>query len=248
MKVTETIRRAQDNCVGCSRRSEKYFCDLPETELRQFSSFKLTRSFRKGATLFTEGQPANGVHVLCSGRVKLSTYSAEGRSLIVRVVEPGEVLGLSACIAGVPHEGSAKVVADCQVSFIRRNELLGLLKNSSVAALNAIRELSHLYHKAHAQICSLGLSVSASDKLAKLLLDWCGKGEDSGGGVRIRMMYTHEEVAEMIGTSRETVTRSLKIFKTRGLIQVVGAYIIVLDKRRLGDAIGRVYPAGGHGV
>src|SRR5688500_2115737 len=241
MKALGTLR-SQGDCHGCKWRSEGFFCDLPEADLRQFSSFKITHVYPKGTTLFTEGQPAIGIYMLCAGRVKLSTYSAEGRSLIVRVAEPGEVLGLSACVAGVAHEGSAQVITDCQVNFVQRSDFLGLLKNSSAAAMSAVRELSNLYHKAHAQICSLGLSVSASDKLAKLLLGWCKTVDDSGAGVRVRMIYTHEEVAEMIGTSRETVTRTLKMFKDRGLIKIVGTDLLIPDKKRLSGAVGRVYP------
>jgi CRP/FNR family transcriptional regulator, cyclic AMP receptor protein len=240
MKVPGTFK-TQEDCLGCVWRSEGFFCDLPNSELRQFSSYKITHAYPRGTALFTEGQPANGVYMLCAGRVKLSTYSEEGRSLIVRVAEPGEILGLSACVAGVTHEGSAQVIADCQVNFVRRSEFLSLLKNNSAAAMNAIRELSHLYHKAHAQICSLGLSVSAGDKLAKLLLDWSKKCDDGGAGVSIEMLYTHEEVAEMIGTSRETVTRMLKIFKDRGLIQIIGPHLLIPDKRRLRGAIGHIH-------
>lgn len=233
----------QENCLGCAWRSEGFFCELPETQLRQFSTFKITYAYPRGTTLFTEGQHANGVYMLCAGRVKMSTYSEEGRSLIVRVAEPGEILGLSACVAAVAHEGSAQVIEDCQVNFVRRREILELLKNNSDAALNAIRELSHLYHRAHAQICSLGLSVSASDKLAKLLLDWCSRSGDKTGGIHIRMIYTHEDIAEMIGTSRETVTRMLKMFRDRGLIQIVGTDLFIPDRRMLRGAIGHIHPS-----
>ena len=229
----------QEDCVGCTRRSEDFFCALPDTGVREFSLHKVKHAYAKGTTLFIEGQRANGVYVLCAGRVKLSTYSEEGRSLIMRVAEPGEVLGLSACVAGVPHECSAQVIVDCQVNFVGRTEFLELLKNNSHAALNAIRDLSHLYHKAHAQICSLGLSASASDKLAKLLLDWCSNYGDSGTGVHVHMSYTHAEVAEMIGTSRETVTRMFKLLKDRGLIRLVGADLFVPDISRLRGTVGR---------
>jgi CRP/FNR family transcriptional regulator len=232
----------QENCQACIWRSHTYFCDLPEAELLQFSAVKITHAYARGTTLFTEGQPASGVYVLCAGRVKLLTYSEEGRSLIVRIAEPGEILGLSACVAGVAHEASAQVISDCQVNFVRRSDYLKLLKDNSEAALNAIRELSLLYHKAHTQICSLGLSVSAGDKLAKLLLEWCMKSDAADAGARIKMGFTHEELAEMIGTSRETVTRMLKTFRDRGLIVVEGNDLLVPDKLRLRASIGRVHP------
>ena len=235
-----TINRVtiMDDCFGCPTRSENHFCNLPEDALRDFKARGITRSYPKGSTLFVEGQPASEVYVLCSGRIKLCTYSPEGRSLIVRIAEPGEVLGLSACIARVAHETTAQAITDCQVNCVRRDEFVDLLAKDANAALNAVRELSYLYHKAHTLICSLGLSGSASDKLAKLFLDWCDKTNLGGRNVRIPMSYTHEEIAEMIGTTRETVTRLMSAFRDRGLIHQDRGSLVIQDPQRLKAVIG----------
>jgi CRP/FNR family transcriptional regulator len=225
-------------CFGCLSRSQNHFCNLPDETLRAFSNHRVTHAYPKGNTLFIEGQPVAGVYLLCAGRVKLSTYSEEGRSLIVRIAEPGEVLGLSACIAGIAYEATAQAVSDCHVNFVGKNEFVDLLARDSNAALNAIRELSHIYHKAHSLICSLGLSGSASDKLAKLFLDWCSKFGESRSGVRITINYTHEELAEMIGTSRETVTRMMKMFRDRGLIKSDRSHLVIPDPKKLRASIG----------
>lgn len=229
----------QRDCSECTWRTDGFFCDLADSgSRRDLSRLMSTHAYPKGSVLYLEGQPANGVYVLCSGRVKLSTYSEDGRSLIVRIAEAGELLGLSACIAGISFEGSAQVVADCQVKFIRSRDFIELLRRNSGAAFNAIRELSQNYHKAHAQICSLGLSASVSDKLAKLFLEWFDRVGGNGSGAHVRMEYTHEEIAEMIGTSRETVTRLLKIFRTRKLINIEHNDLFIPDRRRLEAAIG----------
>lgn len=206
--------------------------------MREFTAMKITHTYPKGTMLFVEGQPANGVYILCSGRVKLSTYSEDGRSIIVRIAEPGEILGLSASVSNISYEASAQVIADCQVNFVRSREFIKLLNENSSAALNAIRELSQTYHKAHSKICSLGLSASVSDKLAKLFLDWYEHNANGDAGVHIPMDYTHEEIAEMIGTSRETVTRLLKRFKTRKLITLERSDLYIPDKRKLEASIG----------
>ncbi len=197
-----------------------------------------THEYPKGATLFIEGQPSNGVYILSAGRVKLLAYSEEGRAIIVRVAEPGEVLGLSACIADVPYEVSAQVIGDCQVHFIRRDDFLAFLRTNQDAALSVIRELSLLYHAAHHQICSLGLSTSAADKLAKLFLDWSERSPNDAEPSTIQMNFTHEEIAEMIGTSRETVTRLIKSFKERDLIRLDGSRLTIPDKTNLKSVIG----------
>ena len=197
-----------------------------------------THEYPKGATLFIEGQPSNGVYVLVAGRVKLLAYSEEGRAIIVRVAEAGEILGLSACIAGVPFEVSAAVSLDCRVHYIRRDDFLAFLRTNQEAALGVIKELSLLYHAAHYQICSLGLSTSAADKLAKLFLHWSERTFRGAADGSIPLNFTHEEIAEMIGTSRETVTRLMKSFKARILIRLEGSKLIIPDKTNLKAAIG----------
>lgn len=192
--------------------------------------------------MFSEGEKANGVYVLCEGRVKLSTYSEDGKAIIIRIAEAGEVLGLSAIIAGGSYEATAQVVEACQVNFVRRDEFLGLLNKSSDAALNGLRELSRNYHQAYKQICSLGLSACAGDKLARLLIDWYDHADNGESGVHIRMIYTHEEIAEMIGSSRETVTRLLKEFTDRELISLKKTDLYIPDRKKLAAAMG-VKPA-----
>lgn len=240
------IRRVlpiQTNCLECHWRSEGFFCQLSNDVLGKFASLKITHAYPKGTTLFVEGQEANGIYVLCEGKVKLTTYSEDGRSMILRVAEPGEALGLSACVAGHDYECTAQVIADCQVNFVRTSDLLRFFAENSEASFNAIRDLSVIYHKAHLKVCSLGLSSSVSDKLARLLLDWFEHSAELREGSAISMEFTHEEIAEMIGTSRETVTRLLKIFRTQHLITLEKSKLFILDRRRLEAVIGshRVY-------
>jgi len=228
----------QNAFLGVKWPASGLFSDLPKSSLDEFSAHTVTHGYPKGTSLFVEGQAANGVYVLCSGKVKLLTYSEDGKAIIVRIAEPGGILGLPACVAGVAYEVSAEVIVDCQVNFIRREEFLSLLQNDNDAALGVMRELSLLYHVAHTQICSLGLSASASDKLAKLFLYWCDSLDDAQDSAYIHLSYTHEEIAEMIGTSRETVTRLIKTFKRLNLIRLDGSKLIIPNKTNLKASIG----------
>jgi CRP/FNR family transcriptional regulator len=177
--------------------------------------------------------------MLCQGRVKLSTCSRDGKSIILGIAEAGEVLGLSATVSDSNYETTAEVLEPCQINFIRKRDFLRFLEQSSEAGLSAAKQLCHSYHVAYNQICSLGLSTSIADRLAKLLLDWCPVGTNGhDGGVRLKLTYTHEEIAEMIGTSRETVSRLLKEFKDRQLITLKGSDLTILDKDRLDAIIG----------
>ena len=243
MKMANVVRE-RERCTECSNRGEHYFCSLPDGALAAFHAAAVPHMYSKGTTLYVEGQPANGVYVICSGRVKVSTYSAEGKAIILRVGEAGEVLGLSACISDHDYEATAEVLEPCQVHYVRRRDFLDLVRNHGEAAFNAIRELSRDYHKAHMQICSLGLSASVGDKLAKLFLEWCDRYGNGSPAVSIPMSYTHEEIAEMIGTSRETVTRLLKDFRSRHLIDLQRSKLVIPDRRRLEASIGSNHRIG----
>lgn len=237
--MTKTGKRPiHVDCERCPVRTDDRFCGLEQADRLMLSSIKSMHAYPRGETIFFEGQPATGVYILCSGRVKLSTNSEEGRSIIVRVVEPGEVLALSATVTGAPLEGSASAIDDCTVSFVSKRDFTSLLNGNRPIAVKALKELGRVYRNAYTRICTLGLSSSVGEKLARLFLEWCDKNRAEGGAIRIPLTYTHEEMAEMIGSSRETVTRLLRTFRDRGLISFEGNTLLIPDKRRLRGLIG----------
>ena len=107
-----------DRCVVCKLRNESFFCSLPAPILHEFEKLKISTVFPKGALLFVEGQTPRGIHMLCQGEVKLSTTSRDGRTLILRVARPGEILGLSSCISGSYYDVTAEAHGPCQASFV----------------------------------------------------------------------------------------------------------------------------------
>jgi len=223
-----------DSCVNCKIRTEGYFCDFDQELVKAFETLKYATVFPKGAVLFVEGQSPRGVFMLCTGRVKLTTCSSDGKALITRIAEGGEVLGLGAAVSGKPYMVTAETLSPCQVNFIKREDFLGFLKDNGTACLRVAEHLSNNYHNAFEQVRSLGLSHSASEKLAKLMLEWCGKtGKETDKGISIKLTLTHEEIAQIIGASRETVTRLLGDFKAKQIIYVKGSTLIIRDKPAL---------------
>jgi CRP/FNR family cyclic AMP-dependent transcriptional regulator len=237
MKTTQAFH-TQHKCTGCEHHGGAFFCDLEPRALAAFEALKITNTYPKGATLFSEGESANGVYLLCRGRVKLSAYSSDGKALILRIAQAGEILGLSAAIGDMPHKATAEVLENCQVNFVRKPDFLRFLRDHADAGFNALRQLSNNYHAAYTQVCSLGLSSSVGDKLAKLFLNWCEAIQVTEGRVHLKVTFSHEEIAEMIGTSRETVTRLLKDFRQRDLISLKGSDLYINDRRKLEAAIG----------
>ena len=242
MKISDQPR-VSEVCQECRKSNPTTFCSFPDAVFSDLRSLKLCRRYPRGSALYMEGQPAKGVYLLCSGKVKLSTYSEEGRAIILRIAEPGEILGLSAAISGTFYEKTAQASDDCTASFIKKKDFLDFLGTHHDAALSALRQLSSNYQKAHLQICSLGLSSSVGDKLARLLLQWYDRSAN-GGPVSISRYHTHGEIAEMIGTSRETVTRLLKDFRDRGLITLSKTEMCIPDRKSLKAAIGSKHGNG----
>jgi CRP/FNR family transcriptional regulator, cyclic AMP receptor protein len=227
-----------ENCVICKLREAGFFCDLPKASLQDLEKIKYASGYPQGAILFVEGQAPRGVYIVCSGRVKLSTTSREGKTLILRMAEAGEVLGLHATVSGRPYELTAETLQPCQLDFVKREDFMRFLQNHADACLNAAQHLSHNCQSAYELIRSLGLSHSVSEKLARLLLEWSSDGEVTKDGVRIKVSLTHEEIAQLIGTSRETVTRLLGEFREKQFAQLRGSTLLIKNKAGLEKLVG----------
>jgi len=190
-------------------------------------------AYPKGATLFVEGQSPRGVFVLCTGRVKLSTSSADGRSLILRISASGEVLGLPATVTGNPYDLTADVIEPTQANFISREDFLCFLREHGEAALRVAQQLGETYHSAIAEMRTIGLSHSAGEKFARFLLDLVADRVEGKGKTRLTLTLTHEEIAQMNGATRETVTRLFADFKKKQFLQVRGSTLIITNKAGL---------------
>jgi len=227
-----------ENCLICKLRHSGFFCDLPKGPLEDLEKIKYASAYPQGALLFLEGQAARGTYIVCSGRVKLSTTSRDGKTLILRIAQAGEVLGLHATVSGKPYELTAETLQPCQLDFIKRDDFLRFLQHHADACLNAAQHLSQNCQDAYEMIRSLGLSHSVSEKVARLLLEWAIDGENTKEGIRIKVSLTHEEMAQLVGTSRETVTRVLGEFREKRLAQLRGSTLMIQNKAGLEKLIG----------
>lgn len=224
---------AGESCQSCRVRTEGFFCNLSPSALKAMESIRFTTTYPAGAVLFGEGDAPRGVMVLCKGRAKVSVTSGAGKSLILRVAKPGEVLALHSVVSNQPCQATVETLEPCQVSFFRREDFLRLLKEHSEASLMAAQQLSCSYETACEQVRSIGLSGSAPEKLARFLLDWTADAKQSGPSVRAVLTLTHEEIGQMIGTSRETVTRTLGELKSQQLVSLKGSMLVIPDRSAL---------------
>lgn len=223
-----------EDCITCPLREDRIFCDLPPAGMQKLSAITSSATYPKGAFLFVEGQPPRGVFIICSGRVKLSAASSEGKTMILRIAEAGEIVGLPGVISGESYEVTAEILEPGQANFIPRESFLHFLKEHGDAALRVAQLLTNIYRTAYQEVRSLGLSRSSAEKLAKFLLDWAGNHHGAQQDEnRLTLTLTHEEIAQMIGASRETVTRLFSDFRKKKLVQVKGSSIIISNRPAL---------------
>ena len=224
-----------ENCVDCKLRKDKWFCGFSPEPLRAFSAAGHLTTYPGGALLFVEGQAPRGAYVLCSGKVKLSATSRDGKILILKVADAGEVLGLSAVITGENYEVTAETAGPCHINFIDRDALLRLMERSGEIGLHSAQTLGREFQTMYRDVHELVLARSSAGKLARLLLSWSENLERERGKSeqRIRSNVTHEEMAQMIGASRETVTRLLSELKKKELIRLEGSTLVIRNRPAL---------------
>jgi CRP/FNR family transcriptional regulator, cyclic AMP receptor protein len=226
-----------ESCQNCKVRASSFFCKFSPTAMKQFDAMRSSSVYPEGAVLFLEQQDPRGVFVLCQGEVKLSISSSEGKTLILRIAKSGEILGLMAALSGKPYEMTAETLHPSQIAFVRRDEFMRFLAVYPEAFQGVANQLSSNYRGACEQLRTVALSSTVQEKLARLLLDWSAGTETSKGAAHITMPLTHEEIAEFIGSSRETVTRALGDFKQRRLVTLKGSTLTIENREALASVV-----------
>jgi CRP/FNR family cyclic AMP-dependent transcriptional regulator len=236
MAATQIIQSI-GNCTSCP---QPFLAGLPEDFARSLERMTMETSFPADAVLFMEGQRSQGVMVIVSGKVKLSTTSSDGRTLIVRIAGPGDALGMSATVVDRPYELTAETVEPTKIKIIRRDSFMQWLRGNPELAFRIAEELAAEYNSTCQQLRSMLLSHTACQRLARALLELGGRGEKR----EVKMTLTHQELAEMIGTSRETVTRLLSSFRQKGMIDLSGSTLVLRNReglRQIGGGDGTAF-------
>ncbi len=222
-----------ENCCECTHRGSGFFCGLSEAVLAELNQVSHKSILPAGAIIFVEGQTPRGVFIVCSGKVNLSTTSREGKILILKTANAGEAMGLSASISGVPYETTGETATPCQLNFIDRKHFLDLMQNSSETGAHTAMSLSQDYQSAYHDIHDLVLTRSSAGKLARLLLSQSPRPGADESETWLAGPMTHEEMAQRIGSSRETVTRLLSELRKKQMIRLDGPTLVIRDRTAL---------------
>jgi CRP/FNR family transcriptional regulator, cyclic AMP receptor protein len=217
--------------------ADKTLCDFPPTLADALEQEAVTTTYPTGAVLFAEGQAPRGIFIVRRGRVKLSICGSDGRTLILRMVETGSPLGVASVVSGRQYEATAETQEPSEISFLRQCDLLRLMRLHGELALWVTRHISQDYASTCREIRDLILSDSASEKLARLLVGWLDQNTEARNPSQMKVALTHEEIGQMIGTSRETVSRLFAGFKKQHLIEQSGSMLVIPNRVALESLI-----------
>jgi CRP/FNR family transcriptional regulator, cyclic AMP receptor protein len=227
-----------EDCFACPLLKDRVFCNLPRAALEGLDAISSSAVYPKGALLFVEGQEPRGVFILCNGRVKLYGTSSTGRTVIFRMADAGEIIGLPSTLSQKPYEVTAEAVEPTQANLIHREQFLCFLREHGESALKVAEMLSNIYYATCHEIRYLGLASSAADKLARFILDLKPVKPSETSAEKLLLTLTHEEIAGMIGTSRETVSRLFSSLKRKQIIDIHGTTLVLTNKKALQELVG----------
>ena len=227
-----------ESCLTCHLRSRNFFCNLSQDSIAALNKIKHATVLPEHAVVLVEGQSPCGIFILCQGRAKLSTASRDGKTLIVRIAEAGEILGLHAVVTGAPYELTVETMQPCQLDFVGREDMLRFLKEHADACFHATEHLARDCSDAYGVVRTIGLSHSVSERFARFLLETAADGRVSQGAVRVRLAMTHEEISQLVGTSRETITRLLSEFRRNDMAELRGSTLIIHNHPALKNLVG----------
>ena len=199
-----------------------------------FEDLRLTRIYPRATLVFAEGQPADGIYLLRSGRVKISMSSALGKKTILRIQQADSLLGVNSVLKDLPYDATVETLERCRIDFVTRSNFMKLLDTSDAVRIGVAHTLSNELSELVEHMRSLLLSESASERLVRLLIKWCDQhGELGPEEVRINPGLTHEEIAQIIGVTRETVTRLFAELRRKQIVSFVDNALFIRDVNRL---------------
>ena len=217
------------DCLSCTLRQSCDFCNLPQPLMTAFSGMGHLTLYPANATLLTEGQIPRGVYIACSGRAKLSVVARDGKTIILKIAGDRQVLGLSTVVSGGLSPITVTTIELCKIKYVERESFLRMIEHDSHAALACATLLAREVTTSFDDVHELLLARSSTEKLARLLLSWVSD-EPRNRELRVATEFTHEEIAQMIGSSRETVTRLLSDMKRKDLIRLEGATLVIPNR------------------
>ena len=219
------------NCEQCIVRQFSSLKALDKSELLRLADCKTSYTIKKGQSIFEEGDLTNGIYCIKQGVCKLSKLSPAGKDQIIKFIRPGELLGQRSMISEQPTNLSAVAVEDMEVCFIPKAEILGFFTQNNKFSLNVMKDICADLKDADDLSIAMA-QKSVKERLAGALL-YLEEVFDCDFDETLRVQLSREELAGMIGTATESCIRLLSEFKKKGLIDIKGKKIALLNRKEL---------------
>lgn len=209
------------------------FPELTGAELEHFKSIAQEITHPAGAVVFSEGEPASGIYLVCSGQVKLTTASGNHHRMILKIAQPGDLLGLSAILNALPYEVTAQALVQSSFKYVAQQFFLDFIRNSAEAGYATALALAREHYELFLGARRLALAPSATARVAHVLIEFLRSAGVQSPSQSFPLLLTHAELASLAGTSRETVTRLLNQFEREGIIARKDSVVTVIRLSQL---------------
>jgi CRP-like cAMP-binding protein len=204
--------------------------DVDDASLNWLSSMLVERTVPKDTQIVARDEPGDAMFIIAKGRVKIVIQGEGGREVILNILKTGDFFGEMSLLDDLPRSASVVAGEDSKVLILKRDHFAEMIKRSPAAALNIMGELSRRLRRADELISNLAL-LDVYSRVAHILIDLAKRdGEEVEEGTLIRERPTQQDIASMIGTSRETVSRVLSEFQRRGFVEMRGREILLSRK------------------
>lgn len=220
------------NCKDCSHRINSFFCKAKSDALDKLDKERTTSHYKKGETIFKEGQRPFGIFCLFNGKIKLSKIGDDGKEHIIRLIKPGDLFGYRSILGADKYHASAVAIDEATVCFIPKEQFIELLDGDKNLTFEMIKILSEDLKNAELQMTHMARKP-VRERAAEAVLfikETYGYEED---GQTINAIFSREDIANIVGTATETIIRLLSEFNREGIIQLQGKKIKIIDEKKL---------------
>lgn len=218
---------------SCHIKENTLFTGLNPSQLEAFKDVVVISSYKKREVIFMEGDECTGLYIIRTGRVKVVRSSSTGKEQIIKIMNPGDLLGFEVFYDGKQYANTSVAMEDCELCYIDKNAFFHILEREPSVAKKLILAMGQELNHAYERIGNLGL-LNAREKLAHLLFTLANEyGVKYETGVKLNLTLSRLEIAELLGITQETSIRLLKSFKEEGILEIKRKEIIIKSLARL---------------
>ena len=215
-------------------RDHPLFSGLGAEIIDRLAAYAHTKSISAGTTIFSKGDPGTSLFAVCSGTVKISNHSPDGKDAVFNLINVGDIFGEIALLDGQPRTAEALALSDCELMVIDRRDFIPLVKSKPEIALKLIEVLCGRLRRTSEQVEDV-IFLDLPTRLAKTLL-WLVKNSKSPPGSKV--MITQREIGQIIGMSRESTNKQLRMWEEKNWVRLERGGVVVLNARALEEIAG----------